>query len=86
MHYLHFLPRSRYFFDGMMWNNPYFWIPNLIGLVLFIVGIVILVKVIRKHRRIEPSVHSEALDVLKLKFVNGEIDEETYKRKMALLK
>ncbi len=30
--------------------------------------------------------HSEAIDLLKLKFVNGEIDEETYRKKMVILK
>lgn len=88
MHYTRFFPRTGYFFDhmGLNWTSPYFWLPHLIGLLVVIVVAVVLFKALKKHRKALPAQSSEALELLKLKYVNGEIDEETYRKKLELLK
>ncbi len=88
MHYTHFYPRSGFFSDGAygIWTNPYFWVPKLIGLVLLTVACILVVRAFRNRNSFMNQHHSEAIDLLKLKFVNGEIDEETYRKKMVILK
>jgi uncharacterized membrane protein len=88
MHFTHFYPRSLYFFDGGhgLWTNPYFWIPNLIGLALLVVAVIFVVGAFKKRKTFMVENYSEAINLLKLKYVNGEIDEETYRKKLAVLK
>jgi uncharacterized membrane protein len=73
--------------DGMpFFNSPYFWISKLIGLAVIIIGIVIIVKAMKKRKSFFIENTSEAIQLLKLKYVNGEIEEEEYKKKILLLK
>jgi uncharacterized membrane protein len=80
--------RGFYLFnDGMHYfNSTYFWISNLIGLAVIILGIVLIVKAMKKRRMFIVENTSEAIQLLKLKYVNGEIQEEEYKKKILLLK
>jgi uncharacterized membrane protein len=61
-------------------------ISNLIGLAVIILGIVLIVKAMKKRRMFIVENTSEAIQLLKLKYVNGEIQEEEYKKKILLLK
>lgn len=80
----HFITRSGdYLFHTMGYAGSwYFLIPRLIGLVAIIVGIVVLVKYMKRNR----EYNNEAIYMLKLKYVNGEIDETEYKSKLSLIK
>jgi|LGVF01.1.fsa_nt_gb uncharacterized membrane protein len=84
----HFITRGSYLFDGGMhyFASPYFWIPRLIGLVLLVIGIVLIVKAIKKRNAFFIEHNSESIELLKLKYINSEIAEDEYKRKLALLK
>lgn len=88
MHGSHYLNRGYYLFnDGMHYfDSPYFWIPKLIGLAVIIIGIVLIVKASKKRRIFYSESTSEAIQLLKLKYVNGEIEEEEFNKKLALLK
>jgi len=84
----HFITRGGYLLDGGMhyFASPYFWIPRLIGLVLLIIGVVLIVKAIKKRNAFFIEQSSGAIELLKQKYINSEINEDEYKRKLALLK
>ena len=85
---IHHVNRGFYLLnDGMhSFDSPYFWIPKLIGLAVIIIGIVLIVKAAKKRKTFYSESTSEAIQLLKLKYVNGEIEDEEFNRKMALLK
>lgn len=64
------------------------WIPMVIFMVVFwallIGGLVVAIKYFGRPRREEPSL-SAPLEVLRLRFARGEIDEEEFTRRRALL-
>lgn len=85
----HFLAKGRFFYpDSMMevFSNPYFWVPRAIGLAILIIGIVFIVKALKKRKSFFIEYNSEAIEILKLKFINGEVDELEYKRKLDILR
>lgn len=63
------------FFGGMFF--PFGWI----GLLLIIIGGVMLYRLIA-NKHTNPK---NALEILDLKYVSGEIDEETYRHKKKVL-
>lgn len=66
-----------------------FWFPHLIGglVGLFILGLITwaVIKLV-KHFTVKPEPKDEALEILRMKFVKGEITEEEYASKSKLLK
>ncbi|HUX04695.1 MAG TPA: SHOCT domain-containing protein [Acidimicrobiales bacterium] len=64
------------------------WFPMVIFMIVFwallIGGLVVAIKYFGRPRREEPSV-AGPLEILRLRFARGEIDEEEFKRRRALL-
>lgn len=75
--------RGGYMMDGGSW-----W-PHLLGglVALFVLGLITwaVIKLV-KHFTVKPEPKDEALEILKMKFVKGEITEEEYTAKSKLLK
>lgn len=61
---------------------------GLLGLIFWIVIIVLIVKFIKRgsFRHLISPRNNQAVESLQLKYVNGEIDKETYESKMIVLR
>lgn len=75
--------RGGYMMDGG------FWWPHLLGglVGLFVLGLITwaIIRLV-KHFTVKAEPKDEALEILKLKFVKGEISEEEFASKSKLLK
>ena len=81
-----FIHGGRFFFNsGHMYNPWFFWGGRIVGLIL-VLAIIFLVYKLYKKNDSKNTKDDDLLEMLKMKYIKGEITEEEYSKKKELLK
>ena len=60
------------------------WFHYVIGAVLLIIGVIVVIKFL-KNKNNTSHINSEAIEMLKMKYVKGEITEEEYIKRKSVI-
>lgn len=81
-----FMHGGRFFFNSSHMYNPwFFWGGRIVGLILVIAVIFLIYKLYRNNDS-KNKKDDDLLEMLKMKYIKGEITEEEYSKKKELLK
>lgn len=60
------------------------WFPYVIGFILLVIGILMIFMVLKKKNNTS-QISSESIEMLKMKYVKGEITEEEYIKRKSVI-
>lgn len=60
------------------------WFPYVVGAILLVIGILMIFMILKKKNNTS-HISSEAIEMLKMKYVNGEITEDEYLKRKSVI-